>query len=259
MQLGKRLGIAALAAAMLAGCAESGSDSATAPELAVGRADKVVITATGDLAAALTEYRNLLGANNGGVDGPLEGGRRQITWDGVPELQTNTNDFPGDFFNVATPRGVIYTTPGSGFRISNNDASDLDPSYGVQFQALSPERTFFAVGSEITEVTFRVVGSDVPAASRGLGVVFSDVDRMGSASLKLFDAQGRSLGQYHAPIRSDAAGHSFVGVAFDDPIVARVVITSGQGALTGLDLSDGGNRDLVIMDDFILGEPQPLD
>jgi hypothetical protein len=73
--------------------------------------------------------------------------------------------------------------------------------------------------------------------------------------------RGRSLGQRHAPPRSDAAGFSFVGVIFADPIVARVEITSGQAALAAgvLDLSDGGNRDLAIMDDYVFGEPRAIE
>ena len=110
------------------------------------------------------------------------------------------------------------------------------------------------------ELRFTVAGSTTPAAVTGFGVVFSDVDRQGSASIKMFDAAGRSLGQYHAPIRSDAAGLSFIGVAFDSAIVARVVITAGQAAIdAGLeDLTDGGTRDLVVTDDFLYGEPQAL-
>jgi hypothetical protein len=47
---------------------------------------------------------------------------------------------------------------------------------------------------------------------------------------------------------------------FDSPIVARVVITSGNAALSAAvnDLSSGGTKDLVVMDDFVYGEPQPL-
>jgi hypothetical protein len=77
--------------------------------------------------------------------------------------------------------------------------------------------------------------------------VYSDVERQGAASINLFDAEGRSLGQYHAPVRSDPAGFSFVGVVFEAPIVAQVEITSGQPALgAGVqDLSDGGNLDLA--------------
>jgi hypothetical protein len=39
-----------------------------------------------------------------------------------------------------------------------------------------------------------------------------------------------------------------------------VLITSGDAALstTITDLSAGGSEDLVVMDDFVYGEPQPL-
>jgi hypothetical protein len=45
---------------------------------------------------------------------------------------------------------------------------------------------------------------------------------------------------------------------YADPIVARVVITSGQASLGAeeFDVSDGGNRDLVVFDDFLFGEPK---
>jgi hypothetical protein len=35
-------------------------------------------------------------------------------------------------------------------------------------------------------------------------------------------------GQYAAPVRTDAAGHSFVGAVYDRPLVARVEVVSGQ-------------------------------
>ena len=112
----------------------------------------------------------------------------------------------------------------------------------------------------LAAVSFRVPGTGTLAATRGFGVVFSDVERVGAASIKLFDADGRSLGQYHAPVRSDAAGFSFVGVAFESPLVAQVRISSGQRALglDALDLSDGGNLDLAVMDDYLYAEPQEL-
>jgi len=90
--------------------------------------------------------------------------------------------------------------------------------------------------------------------------VFSDVERVGAASIKLVDADGRSLGQYHAPVRTDLAGFSFVGVVFESPIVAEVRIVSGQRALgAGVqDLSDGGNLDLAVMDDYLYAEPQAI-
>jgi len=48
---------------------------------------------------------------------------------------------------------------------------------------------------------------------------------------------------------------SFFGIVFKDARIARVRITSGNVA-PGPD--DGGKRDVVVMDDFIYGEPQAL-
>ena len=221
---------------------------------AVGRSDFRVFTATGDLSATLVEFRAALGDPVNAGPGPLGGGRREIKWDAAPELM------PGDFFNTTVKAGAIFTTDGIGFRNSAGDFSEINPNYADDFNAFSLPKTFMPIGSAELTTTFRVPGFDTPAATRGFGIVFSDVERAGAASIKLFDAQGRSLGQYHAPVRSDPAGFSFVGVVFGSPLVAEVRITSGQHALAAdvEDLSDGGNRDLVVMDDFLYGEPQAL-
>jgi hypothetical protein len=47
---------------------------------------------------------------------------------------------------------------------------------------------------------------------------------------------------------------SFLGVRFLDDEVARVRITSGNRALGP---NENNGRDLVVMDDFIYGEPTP--
>jgi hypothetical protein len=227
---------------------------------AEGRSEFRVFTATGDIAARLAEFRTALGDPVNGTPGPLEGGRREIKWDGVPAALTNVNTFPGDFFNTTVKAGAIFSTDGIGFRNSDNNFSDINPAYADDFSAFSLPKTFMPIGSAALTVSFGVPGSETPAATRGFGVVFSDVERQGAASIKLFDAAGRSLGQYHAPVRSDAAGFSFVGVVFELPIVAEVQITSGQRALgDGVqDLSDGGNLDLAVMDDYLYAEPQAI-
>ena len=233
----------------------SGYQDTTAIAAAAGRSDFRVFTATGDIAATLAEFRATLGDPlNGGTQGPLGGGRREIKWDGAPA------EMPGDFFNTTVKAGAIFTTDGIGFRNSANDFSEINPAYADDFNAFSQPKTFMPVGSAEMTVDFRVPGTETRAATRGFGVVFSDVERAGAASIKLFDAEGRSLGQYHAPVRRDAAGFSFVGVVFDLPIVAQVRITSGQRALgEGVqDLSDGGNHDLAVMDDYLYAEPQEL-
>jgi hypothetical protein len=48
---------------------------------------------------------------------------------------------------------------------------------------------------------------------------------------------------------------SFFGVVFDDARIARVRIISGNVA-QGPD--DDAKHDIVVMDDFLYGEPQPL-
>jgi len=223
---------------------------------AAPRARFEVVKASGDLTAALAEFRALLGdPNNGITPGQQPTGRREIRWDGVPADLTNTDTLPADFFSR---NGLIYSVVGSGLRVTDNDFADINPTYADQFASFSPPKTFAPIGSEVSEVTFRVAGSSIPAAVTGFGVVFSDVDRMGAASIKLFTSDGKSLGQYHAPVRSDGSGQSFVGVVFEDAIVARVVITSGQAPLGAdeNDVSDGGNHDLVVFDDLLFGEPQ---
>lgn len=219
-----------------------------------------VVTASGDLTGALTQFRGLLGGAANTVAGEQAEGRREINWDGVGAALLNVNTFPGDQFNRVVPRGQIFTTPGTGFRVSDNALFDLEPSDSTQFRAFSPVKTFVSIGSPVMTVTFKVAGSDTPAVTKGFGVVFSDVDVQGSASLEFFSAAGVSLRKVIAPIRSDATGHSFAGAVFDEALVASVVITAGQAAVAAgvKDISAGGTSDLVATDDFIAGEPHAL-
>jgi hypothetical protein len=241
--------------------AASAATEESAISAAVGRSEFRVFTATGDIAARLAEFRTTLGDPlNLGTPGPLAGGRREIKWDAVPAELLNVSTFPGDFFNTRVAAGAIFTTDGIGFQNSNQNFRDINPDYADEFNAFSQPVTFMPIGSAALTVDFRIPGLQTRAATRGFGVVFSDVERQGAASIKLFDAQGRSLGQYHAPVRTDPAGFSFVGVVFESSIVAQVRITSGQRALgEGVqDLSDGGNLDLAVMDDYLYAEPQEI-
>jgi hypothetical protein len=220
-----------------------------------------VIKGSGDITVTITQFRDALGQPaNGGKAGQQSTGRREINWDGVPATFDNNNNFPGDFFNTKVKAGAVITSEGTGLRNSSNDFADLNPAYAAQFEPFSKPKMFASIGSPLMDLTFRVAGSDTPAAVTGVGIVFSDVDRDGSASIKLFDAKGRNLGRYFAPVRSDATGLSFVGVVFDAAIVAQVTIAAGEAPIdAGLqDLSDGGLRDLVVTDNFLFGEPQAL-
>jgi hypothetical protein len=79
------------------------------------------------------------------------------------------------------------------------------------------------------------------------------VDRPGTR-IAYFDAMGRRLARFDVPISPGSATLSFLGVRFLEDRVAMVRITSGSSRL-GKD--ETRSRDLVVMDDFIYGEPIP--
>jgi len=217
-----------------------------------------VFTATGNVTAKVDEFRNLLGTPNGGTAGEQVTGRREINWDGAGANPfNNKNDFPADFFNTNVKAGAIYTTAGTGFRNDSTSFIDVNPAYAQQFNFFSATKIFAPVGSNQLDQLFRVAGQPTPAVVRGFGIVFSDVDIADKTTITLFAQDGSTLGTYSAPVRSDAAGLSFLGVTYADPIIARVRITLGTGAL-GANVNDvtaGGTVDLVVFDNVIYGEP----
>jgi hypothetical protein len=242
---------------------DGGNPTAPPP---VGPQPTLIARATGDsgaIAAKLNEFRAAIGEpNNGGTAGQQAAGRREISWDGAGANPfNNRNDFPAAFFNTNARNGVVFTTPGTGFRNDSLRFAEVEPTYAGQFDTFSPTKIFSPVGSSIMDVHFQVAGSPTAALVSGFGVIFSDVDREGSAKLELFDRTGKSLGVFNAPARSDARGLTFLGVKFEQSIVARVRITAGTGALApGVrDLSAGGTLDLVVVDHFIYGEPKAIE
>ncbi|HKR07670.1 MAG TPA: hypothetical protein VJS39_00655 [Gemmatimonadaceae bacterium] len=244
--------------ATLAAIVACGSDKVAAPPPPPPGPQATVYTASGDIAAKVDEFRNVLGAANT-VAGEQATGRREITWDGAGANPfDNKNNFPPDFFNTNVKAGAVFTTSGTGFRNDSTDFSEINPAYATQFTFFSANKIFAPVGSNQLDQLFQVAGQPTPAVSRGFGIVFSDVDVADKTTIQLFARDGSSLGTFPSPVRSDAAGLSFVGVTFTDPIIARVRITLGTGALgAGVnDISAGGTLDLVVLDNLIYGEPK---
>jgi hypothetical protein len=227
-----------------------------------GRNDVQIVRATGDITAAVTQYRALLGEpNNLAAAAEFEKGRREINWDAAI-VPTNTDAFPGNFFNVNSPRGAVFTTDGSGLRVSNNGYTDVNPNYVGEFNTFSPPKLFVAVGSTTIDIQFFVAGSNKPAVVTGFGSVFADVGRAHSTTIEYFDAAGNSLLKVAAPRRSDDKGLSFLGAKFASAIVARVRIVAGDTPI-GADNNDnvkgpGQKHDIVATDDFFYGEPHEI-
>ena len=218
-----------------------------------------VFTATGNITAKVDEFRNVLGVSNGGTAGEQPTGRREISWDGAGANPfNNKNDFPADFFNTNVKSGAVFTTAGTGFRNDSTLFSEINPGYAAQFGFFSANKIFAPIGSNQMDQLFQVAGQPTPAVSRGFGIVFSDVDLADKTTIQLFAQDGSSLGTFAAPVRSDAAGLSFIGITFEQAIIGRVRITLGTGALAANanDLSAGGTADLVVADNFVYGEPK---
>jgi len=227
--------------------------------------NKVVISTAGDssaIVAKLEEFRLLAGNPLNTAPGATTG-RREVNWDGVPPAFTNNNNFPLDFFGSSDPalpngrkRGLIMNGTTT-FRVDSTDFSEIDPSYEAQFESFSRKRLFTYIGNTVSQVTFKVPGTETDAFVKGFGVIFSDVDDANLTTVEYFNGN-KSLGLFKAPPAPQ--GFSFIGVNFPDEKVTLVKITSGNGLLaTGVkDISNGGTKDLVAMDDFIYSEPRPL-
>ena len=228
--------------------------------------------------SSVDAFRAALGnPNNGNASGPLATGRREINWDGGGANDTTTD--PVTPFNVfLNTRGGQFTTPGIGLSQappSGGPQGGLavlfnNPSYGTIFTAFSPLRLFTPVGSNITDALFFLPGSNgnVPATVSGFGAVFSDVDqpdgsgpdkkrgnRGASTLISFFGADGELLFSSVVPASPGDRSLSFFGIIFNDARIARVRITAGNVA-PGPD--DDRTNDIVMMDDFIYGEPQTI-
>src|SRR6266480_1479162 len=86
---------------------------------------QVIESATGTTAASITAARDAFRVDLGGgivagANGSFGGLRREINWDGVPDALSAPNNLPANFFNSNSPRGAVFSTPGTGFQVSAN-------------------------------------------------------------------------------------------------------------------------------------------
>ena len=235
------------------------------PPIAV--AAPVVFEASGaspaDIQAAVDAFRTFLGALNPNVPGSFPDGRREINWDGVPDAFAAPNNLPANFFNFNSPRGVVFFTPGRGFQVSADGVNptntpvrfgNIHPVFPQLFSTFSPERLFTALDSKVVETLFFVPGSPTGATVDGFGAVFTDVNRDDSTKIEYLDVDGGLLFSLNVlPGPTNRGSLSFLGVGFDaGERVFLVRITSGNRILKT------PARDVVVMDDFIYGEPQAL-
>jgi hypothetical protein len=213
----------------------------------------------GSIQSAVDSFRNTLGnPNNGNAPGTL-GGRREINWDGGG---ATTAAVSGPTLTAFTDiRGATFTTPGTGFLQTPLNAPELlniNSSYGTTFNFFSPQRIFTPVGSNVTDVTFSVPGTNgaTRATVSSFGAVFTDVALAGVTRMEFFDLSGKEILNVAASPGTVANGSlSFLGaVATAGEQIAEVRITTGTTAL-GPTNNPAGGVNVVAMDDFLYSEP----
>ena len=216
----------------------------------------------------IDQFRLALGGiNNASNPGPIASGRREINWDGGGNNPA-TSPGPTPFITFLN-RGANIVTPGTGFvQAPPSGLADTfgNQSYATAFQAFSPLRLFSPIGSNITEIQIFIPGNGTTRAlTNGFGVVFADVDqpdgsgpgnkkgnRGASTLIQYFGSDGELLYSSFVPASPGPGTLSFFAVLFSDARIATVRIRTGDEEPG----RDDDEVDIVMMDDFIYGEPR---
>ena len=286
--MNKHFFVVALALALLTALvvmpsfADAQDDVAGASAVAEGFNSATVFQAAGptttSIQSTLDQFREAIGAKNNGNDPAKDSGHREINWDGGSTVNEATNVAGNPFAGFQITRGALFTTPdGTGF-VQAPAGTDVppgglaglfgNPTYKTSFRAFSASRLFSAVGGKITDVTFFVPGGGAVAAVNGFAAIFTDVDqpngsgpatkrgnRHASTLVEFYGVDGQLLLSSFVPASPGDGNFSFFGVVFPDARIARVRITSGDVAPGP---TDSEKDDVVMMDDFVYGEPHQV-
>jgi hypothetical protein len=257
-------------AAWLIACACSGRAWAQTPQqftpqqfTGVGQTD--VTTAIATFKAAIG------GSDNGTTLGTPATGFRQVTWDDVPDALAAPSELPGDFYVTTSPRGMRLN--GRGYvpmlQVSASPGNPTDtptlfgnrnPAFPSYFRTYSAPRLFIgsSEGGPSFDVRFDIPGLPTATATvSAFGAVFTDVGMATSTTMELFDIDGRSYGRFAVPAASGHQTLSFLGVLIPGARIAQVQIRAGTD-VASYAMPEDERHDVVALDDFIYGEPQPL-
>ena len=220
--------------------------------------DVTVIQATGDIQDDVIAFKNSLGPLN--TTPNATGGHREINWDAVPDSLLD-KPLPEDFFNptssnvsAALQRGITYS-PGT-FMVSSNSFESINNEASSEFSSFSGNNAFANTAVARWDVKFQKAGTTQAASVQAFGLVFSDVDEDNSTSIEFFNGD-KSLGKFFVPPHDISSNFSFLGVHFkNSERITKVTVTPDGFLEEGTkDISQGGLRDLVVLDDFIYSEP----
>ncbi|MEL7039088.1 MAG: PEP-CTERM sorting domain-containing protein [Cyanobacteria bacterium J06592_8] len=225
-----------------------------------------------DAIAAFTAMETAIGGSDNTSLEPQADGFRTINWDGVlldgTDFEGNTQVIIRDQV-VAIPeerflsRGALFD---ESYVVSGDGLESVNPEVVEQFPAFSPSNIVANSGEteNTIEQSFTLAGTTTPAATRGFGAIFLDVERPETSSLEFFNGSV-SLGEYFVE-PGESGEPSFLGVLFDEPIVTNVAVTLGNNTIFNFDIetlettsgsvdNPENGIDLVAADDFVYAEP----
>ena len=224
----------------------------------------VTFESAGATPAVITPARDLFrtavgGGTVAGSNGSFGGLRREINWDGVPDTRSDPNPLPANFFDVNSPRGVVFSTPGTGFLVSANTGNPSSTptlfGFSSDFQTFSAQKLFTAVNSNITDVRFFVPGTSIAATTSAFGAIFVDVEVAALTKIQFFDENNLLIFTRDALVAGNQ-GLSFLGaVANAGERISRVRLTSGLNTIVSNGVLGTLIDDVVVMDDFLYAEP----
>lgn len=219
----------------------------------------VTFEANGLTPASITAKRDAFRASVGGgsaaaANGDFGGVRREINWDGVPGGFSDPSLLPANFFNMNSPRGAVFSTPGTGFMVSSTVGTPLF-GFSGELQTFSPSKLFATLGSNVMDIDFFLPGTLTAATTSAFGLVFVDVENANETMIEFFNASNSLLYSRFALAGSNQ-GLSFVGgVATAGERIAKVRITMPNNFLLGNGVRANETNDFVVMDDFLYATP----
>jgi PEP-CTERM motif len=116
-------------------------------------------------------------------------------------------------------------------------------------------RCIHHVRGNVTDVTFFLPGTNIPAVTTAFGLIFVDVEVSGDTTLQFFGESNHVIFSRNA-LSDGNRGLTFLGaVATGGESISRVRMTSGANTIAANGVLGNPTSDVVVMDDFLYAEP----
>jgi len=178
-------------------------------------------------------------------------------------IQSKPRDIDWDATNTQTQGGTVqllntFFLNGGGFRqIQVNAVGEkgfiTENAFGVGSGLVPFSRnvTFGPMNGTKLTATFFLADRVTRARIHGFGAVLTDVEKSNLSGIRYFDKNGLEIGN----IRARAGGngkHQFVGMLFNKPVVASVILDMGNNNQLGLVAENPATSpDFVAVDDWL--------